>query len=158
LCAVYRHEAWAAHTGPDGRQGELFNRCPGFFYASRPPPYRWCPRAFGHVAGIPERFPLSTRVRVTTAGGFASKASIGISSVCLGLRLRTCNTHWLGWAPPVNPLSGPSRCDRPKHTNGPPRFPLAGSLLPKFWSTTVMGNDGVSCDYLRQERKQSRAA
>jgi hypothetical protein len=34
-------------------------------------------------------------------------------------------------------------------------FP-AGSLLPKFASTTVMGNDGVSCDYLRQERKKSR--
>ena len=118
----------------------LFNRCPGFLYASRPPPYRWCPRAFGHVAGIPERFPLSTRVRVTTAGGFASKASIGISSVCLGLRLRTCNTHWLGWAPPVNPLSGPSRCERPKHTNGPPGSLRAGLFLDR----PVSGNRQIS--------------
>jgi hypothetical protein len=76
--------------------------------------------------GISHTSPVSTRVRVTTAGGFASKASIGIYSVCLGLRLQTCNTHWLGWAPPVNPLSGPSRCERPKHTNGPPGFLRAG--------------------------------
>ena len=90
--------------------------------------------------GISHTSPLSTRVRVTTAGGFASKASIGISSVCLGLRLQTCNTHWLGWAPPVNPLSGPSRCDRPKHPNGPPGSLRAGLLLDR----AVSGNRQIA--------------
>ena len=50
--------------------------------------------------GISHTSPVSTRVRVTTAARFASKASIGISSVCLCLRLQTCNTHWPGWTPP----------------------------------------------------------
>ena len=87
-------------------------------------------------------FPVSTRVRVTTAARFASKVGRSISNVyCRALLSRAAPPNWPGWPSPRTVNSRPGFVYvSPRHTNGPPRCLRAGLLIDR----AVSGNRQIS--------------